>query len=104
MALIALCLSNICWAKEMEAVKITGAQLKACAVALEDFSKGKDAANLTNFTVEVSESKDSREVIFIPNQVPGEPTTRGGKTKYGTEVHYLISNDKNIIIRKSFAR
>src|SRR5216684_2806862 len=83
----------VCFSAETNVAKITGTQLKACATALKDFNGSKDGANLDHYTVEVSQSSDQFEVIFVPNHPEGVVTVRGGTTKYGREVHYIVSRE-----------
>jgi hypothetical protein len=104
LAFAALLSASMCNANQTEKAKLTGPQLRASAVALEDFLKGADAPDLDKFSVEIFELDDSYEVVFVPNQLSGQPTVRGGETVFGKEVHYLISKNSNKIIRKSFAR
>jgi hypothetical protein len=102
--LVLLCFTNVCRGEELKAVQLRGVQLKACAVAWEDFSKSKDAANLEHYTVAVFESTDGScfEIYFSPDQVPGKESY--GATPYGSGVKYQISKEKYTIIRRTFSR
>src|SRR5437773_431530 len=86
-------------------VTISGVQLKACVFALSCLNTN-EVPNLDNYTILVKTLLKETEVIFVPNQPEGEPTVRGGKTKYGQEVHYIVAleDGKYKIIRKFFAR
>ena len=84
-------------------MKLTGFQVKACCVALEEFGKKKNG-DLEHFSVYIYENADGYEIVFVPNQPNDEPSVRGGRTKFGREVHYHISKDKFEIIKTSFGR
>ena len=102
--LIMIAIVTTCIGSERKKFEMTALQVKACCVAMKDFTNTESTSDLNHFTVQVSEQNDSYEVVFIPDQVPGEPATLGGRTKYGQEVHYVISKSTWEIKRKSFAR
>jgi hypothetical protein len=90
------------WSDALKTGALTGLQLKACAVALEQFSKRYPTAQLDHFTVIAKDETDGFEVIFLPECDNWQE--RGGVTKYGDEVHYVVSRDKFEIVRTYFGR
>jgi hypothetical protein len=46
------------------------------------------------------------EIIFVPDQPPLKPNEAGtgGGTKYGWEVHYIVSLDRMTILEEHYAR
>ena|SRR2546427_5044356 len=94
----------VCFSSETNVAKMTGIQLQACATALKEFIGSKDGANLEHYTVEVSQRSDQCEVIFVPNHPESVATVRGGATKYGQEVHYIVSRDRYEIKGRSYGR
>jgi hypothetical protein len=93
-----------CLSAETNTAKLTGIQLKACATALEHFTGNKEGANLEHYTVEVTEVSDHFQVSFVPDHPEGEATVRGGATKDGREVHYIVSRDQYQIKRRFCGR
>jgi len=99
---VALTFGSPCLAGDT--TKLTGVQLKVCAVAFAEFSKAEQKADIHNYTVEILESSESYEVVFAPNHPVGESTVRGGETKFGKEIHYVISKKTFKITRTFFGR
>lgn len=92
-----LLLASACAFGEQRAAKmveLSGKQLRASAVALEDFStKG---FSLDHYVVRIEELPNGFEVVFVPDHPVGVPTSRGGGTVFGKEVRYTISNGGQI--------
>src|SRR5258708_28887642 len=89
---------------ETNTAKLTGIQLEACATALEHFTANKEGAILEHYTVEVTQGQSEFEVSFVPDHPEGEATVRGGATKYGREVHYIVSKEHYQIKRRLYGR
>ena len=68
------------------------------------FIKEQDHVDLKNFEVIISDMGESFEVVFVPNTDPEQPGLKGGRNKYGREIHYRVSKEKYEIIGKSYAR
>jgi hypothetical protein len=96
------------WSQEPIAMR--GTQLMACSDALERFTKEETGSDIARYTINLRETPEAFEVVFVPDQVtpnnPGQSlkVTLGGKTAYGREVHYIISKEKYEILRTFFAR
>lgn len=76
---------------------LTGLQLRACLVALEQFYKSQPNAQLDHFTVLAKDEPDGLGVMFLPES--DEWYERGGVTKYGDVVFYVVSRDKIEIVQ-----
>jgi hypothetical protein len=90
------------WSDELKTGALSGLQLKACSVALEEFSKKYPAAQLDYFIVIAKDELDGFEVTFLPES--DDCQVYGGDTKCGRELIYVISGDKFEIIRTYFSR
>lgn len=90
------------WSDELKVGGLSGLQLKACSVALKQFSKSYPTAQLENFIVLAKDEPNGFEVTFLPNfeDLP----EHGSKTSFGEEVHYFVSLDKFEIVRTYFGR
>lgn len=75
---------------QTETLEISGVQMEACLVAAADFKTR--GLSWENFSVRVTMLHDGVEVVFVPKQLEGQPNVRGGRTAYGREIHYLVSN------------
>jgi hypothetical protein len=87
----------------MDRVVLTGGQLKACAIALEHFSRLPEGANIIKFQVYVDDDDENHEVIFVPIRTK-EDVGRGGIAAAGREVHYFVSKENFEVVRRSFSR
>jgi hypothetical protein len=102
LAALSVCSTTVVVGKE-SAVKIemTGLQAQATSIALAEFAKrGYD---LKHFAVTLEVNGKKHQVTFIPEHPPGAPATRGGRTAFGEEVSYLIS-EQGAIEKVSYAR
>ena len=85
-------------------IQLSGTQVKACLVASREFERRKPTPNLANYTIEIIDQTNSYHVAFVPNLAPGEKRIRGGRTKLGQEVNYLVSKDTFLIERTFYGR
>jgi hypothetical protein len=92
-----------------ESARLTGREAEALRVAVEAFHAKTHFpfGDLRHFTVEWKRHGKALEIIFIPDE-PKHPGPRdpevGGHTRYGQEVHYLVSLDSLKILKLEFAR
>jgi hypothetical protein len=78
-----------------DALEIGGTPFRACVVAYKDFeTKGWD---VRNFIVRVKRVRTGYEVTFEPRQERGKATVRGGRTAFGQEMSYVVSDDGRIV-------
>jgi hypothetical protein len=82
-------------------IELSGLQLRACAVALEDFKPR--GFLLEHYKIIIVDRPVGHEVVFVPEHPKGQATLRGGATAYGKEIHYTISPSGRIE-SVSFAR
>lgn len=75
---------------EQKVVEFSGVQLRVAAVALEDFKK--KGYPLEHYKVIMIKQPSGYEVIFVPDHPKGSPASRGGKTTFGEEIHYMVSS------------
>lgn len=87
-----LCSSPI---ENVQPIKLSGVQVRAFASAFAEFRKTGYA--IENYTVTIEKGSRGWEVSFVPNHPEGKPTTRGGRTIYGEEMRYLISESGSIL-------
>lgn len=114
-----LVLAIICFISVVSSVRsevdkyalLTGKQLVAASVALKQFNAEERSSDLPHFTVEIHESADAFEVIFVPDpdssidKNSGTRTVvRGGGNTYGRVVHYIVSKPSGEIVSKHYAR
>jgi hypothetical protein len=62
--------------------------------------------DLRHYSVQVERHGKKIEIIFVPDQPPLKPNEAGtsGGTKYGWEVHYIVSLDRLKILEEHYAR
>jgi hypothetical protein len=90
--------------------RMTGSELIACSKALKEFTNKNPGIDLSHYEVLIKDNPGSFEVVFVPNQVPYDPSastrevTVGGRTPYGPEVHYVISHGTYEITRTFYGR
>ena len=88
---------------------MTGSELIACSKALNEFTDKNPEIDLSQ-KVLVKHDSGSFEVIFVPNQALSDASasTRqimvGGRTIYGPEIHYLVSEGTHEITRTFYGR
>lgn len=81
---------------------LTGLQLKACSIALEQYSKRCPAAQLDHITVIAKDEPDGLRVSFLPES--DDDQEYGGGSKFGEVLDYVVSKDKFEVIRIIFNR
>src|SRR4051794_24666166 len=79
-------------------------EAKAVCVALAQDQATSPKADLRHFQIIVSRDGGNFDIIFLPDRGPGEKYLVGGSTKYGAEVHYIISPRTYKILKVHFAR
>ena len=103
--LVAAVLSASLFCREANAhgseVRMSGAQLLACEVALVEFRKRN--LKLENYSVIVREHGSETEVVLLPNRASSERFNKGGRTSNGSEIHYFIAANGELK-RLHFAR
>jgi hypothetical protein len=90
------------WTDTLSTGALTGLQLKACSVALEQYSKRCPAAQLDHIKVIVKDELDGLRVSFLPE--PDDYQEYGGASKFGETLDYVVSKDKFEVIRIIFNR
>lgn len=75
----------------------------ACAVAIGHDELVKTGSAVARFEVTVVTHADAFEVIFIPEQDPGQETL-GGRTSAGRETHYWIASADLRLLRTTYGR
>ena len=62
--------------------------------------------DLRHYSVEIERHGKKIEIIFVPDQPPLKPNQAGtgGGTKYGWEVHYIVSLDRMKVLEEHYAR
>jgi len=89
---------------------MTGSELVACSTALNEFTDKNPGIDLNHYEVLIKYGHGSFEIIFVPNQAPSDASasTRqvivGGRTTYGPEIHYIVSEGTHEITRTFFGR
>jgi hypothetical protein len=94
--------------------ELTGREAEAIQLATQMF-KSKQGTNyagwpvygdLRHYTVELERRGRKLEITFVPEQPPlkANEAGTGGGTKYGWEVHYIISLDRMKILEEHYAR
>ncbi|SRR6266545_7580969 len=79
-------------------------EAKAVCVALADYQTKSPKADLRHFQIVVEKDGPNFDIIFLPDPGPGEKDLVGGSTKYGAEVHYIISPRTYKIVKIHLAR
>jgi hypothetical protein len=79
-------------------------EAKAVCVALARDQAISPKADLRHYQIIVRKDGKNFDVIFLPDPDPSDPYPVGGSTKYGAEVHYIISPRTYKILRVHFAR
>jgi len=82
-------------------VELSGLQLRASAAAFEDFKKR--GYSLEHYKVLIVDRAPKHEVTFVPLHPQGKPTTRGGRTEFGKEIRYTVS-ESGVIEDIGYAR
>ena|SRR5438105_11900650 len=109
----ALCFFGFCSDLSLAAEgnqRLTGSELIACSKGLKEFTDKNPGIDLSHYEVLIKHSPGSFEVVFVPNQVPSDASastrqvTVGGRTPYGPEVHYIISEGTYEITRTFYGR
>ena len=88
----------------MEKPRVRALEAKAISVALAAFQAAAPKADLRHYSVLIGRDGKNFDVTFLPDPGPGEELMAGGETKYGAEIHYIISPRSFKIIRTHFAR
>jgi hypothetical protein len=62
--------------------------------------------DLRHYSVQIERHGKKIEIIFVPDEPPLKPNEAGtgGSTKYGWEVHYIVSLDRMKILEEHYAR
>src|SRR5438874_5269338 len=79
-------------------------EAKAVCVALAQYRATSPKADLRHFQIIVGKDGKNFDIIFLPDPDPSDPYPVGGSTKYGAEVHYIISPRTYKILQTHFAR
>ncbi|SRR6266436_8514107 len=79
-------------------------EAKAVCVALASYQATSPKADLRHFQIIVGTDGKNFDIIFLPDPDPSDPYPVGGSTKYGAEVHYIISRRTYKILRTHLAR
>jgi len=87
-----------------EPAELRALEAKAICVAFAAFQASAPKADLRHFSVLVHTEGKNYDVVFLPDPGPGEEFLAGGETKYGAEVHYIISRRTFAVVRKEFAK
>ena len=77
---------------------------KAICVALVEYQRTSPKADLRHFSIIVDRERNNYDIVFLPDRGPGEELLVGGSTKYGAEVHYIISRRTFKILKMHLAR
>ena len=83
-------------------ITMTGPVARAIARATTEFL-AMQQVELERFEVVAITADGTCEVVFLPAPDPG-PTTRGGQSSAGREMHFWLSLVDGQLLRKSFAR
>ena len=73
-------------------------------MALHAFQWEAPKADLRHYSIIIERERGDFDVVFLPDSGPGEKFLAGGQTKYGAEIHYIISHRTFTLMRKHFAR
>jgi hypothetical protein len=79
-------------------------EAKAVCVALVQYQATSPKADLRHFQIIVGKEGKNFDIIFLPDPDPSDPYPVGGSTKYGAEVHYIISPRTYKILKMHLAR
>ena len=73
-------------------VTLKGREIEAIEVALHQFRQDRfsTSGDLKHFTIELTREPGKLFVTFLPDIERGDRTP-GGRTKYGTFIHYAVS-------------
>jgi hypothetical protein len=83
---------------------ITALEAKAVAVAFAAYQKMVPRVNLRLFSVIIGRDGRDYDIVFLPDSPPGEEAGTGGGTRYGAEVHFIISPRTFKVVRWHLAR
>jgi len=86
----------------MSEITMSGPVARAVARAMTEFLATQQV-ELERFEVVVATGAGACEVIFLPAPDAG-PTTRGGESSAGREMHFWVSLTDGQLLRTSFAR
>jgi hypothetical protein len=98
---LAVVCSSIAYADEPH---LRALEAKAVCVALAQYQATSPKADLRHFQIIVGKEGKNFDIIFLPDPDPTDPHPVGGSTKYGAEVHYIISPRTYKILKMHLAR
>ena len=84
--------------------RLRALEAKAVCVALASYQATSPKADLRHFQIIVGKEGKNFDIIFLPDPDPSDPYPVGGSTKYGAEVHYIISPRTYKILSTHLAR
>ena len=90
------------WAKEP--LELRASDAKAVCVAFAAFQASAPKADLRHYAVLVHKEGKNFDIVFLPDPGPGEETMVGGATKYGAELHYIVSSRTFKVLTMHYAR
>jgi hypothetical protein len=93
----------LCLARADES-RLRALEAKAVCVALANYQATSPKADLRHFQIIVAKEGKNFDIIFLPDPDPSDPYPVGGSTKYGAEVHYIISPRTYRLLRTHLAR
>ena len=86
-----------------ESPTIRALEAKAICAAFTEYQRTSPNADLKHFSIIVDREGKDYDIVFLPDSPPGVVST-GGSTKYGAEVHYIVSHRTFKILSMHFAR
>jgi hypothetical protein len=98
-----IAVSSMC-AQPAAEPRVRALEAKAICPALAAFQAAAPKADLRHYAVLVGKEGRNIDVVFLPDPGPGEEFMVGGATKYGAEVHYIISPRTFKVLRMHYAR
>jgi hypothetical protein len=98
-----LAVAYSCFANGTNEIVLTGTQIDACSRAFTNFKATETNADVSHYTVIVSQQASNVVLIFVPDGLP-RGIRGGGHTKYGSQVEYLVSTDSGRVVSKSYSR
>jgi hypothetical protein len=103
-ALLAGLAAAWCSIADADEPRLRALEAKAVCVALAQYQATSPKADLRHFQIIVGKEGKNFDIIFLPDPDPSDPYPVGGSTKYGAEVHYIISPRTYKILRMHLAR